>query len=435
MKKFLAMMLVLLLALGCTVGCGGKLKDQEANKTNAPEAKALTVSDVTEAMNKLSAGCELEYSFLINLKPVYPTDDNGATKEMYEAIFGSFADIKSDGSFDFSLKFKGEGTEKGGKINILLKDTPVTDLVFHEDHVYLNLKSIFNMYLEIIKASGDPETAGYTEFLKWPYENEYVDLSKLAELDMMPDFSAGGDDFAFTALEDDISGDDPLGDDGILSQLEPAEIAALVSALQKSVTSAQMTVFMSRLEETAIKAQILTSDERKIEVRIDKTNAKGFVVEFSKFLKENLADFVAPVVESLKTAEELPDSVKAMLDTFDKAEFQKQLDEEFTDENVKTNSEDFEKEMGDSSITFLMEVADSSVNVKFDLQLTKDVLISGEDDSIESFGFTADMKCTEKQVAEIAVPENVLTEEELQNLLSMFMFPGMGGDIGGDLAV
>ena len=127
--------------------------------------------------------------------------------------------------------------------------------------------------------------------------------------------------------------------------------------------------------------------------------------------------------------------MKAMLDTFDKAEFQKQLDEEFTDENVKTNSEDFEKEMGDSSITFLMEVADSSVNVKFDLQLTKDVLISGEDDSIESFGFTADMKCTEKQVAEIAVPENVLTEEELQNLLSMFMFPGMGGDIGGDLAV
>ena len=107
MKKFLAMMLVLLLALGCTVGCGNKEKDQEADKTNAPQAKApLTVSDVTEAMNKLSAGSEVECSFLLNVKPIYPTDDNGVTKEMYEAIFGSFADIKSDGSFDFSLKFK-----------------------------------------------------------------------------------------------------------------------------------------------------------------------------------------------------------------------------------------------------------------------------------------------------------------------------------------
>lgn len=100
MKKFITLMLVFLLAFGCVAGCGEDEVQKETDGNNT--TKALTITDVTNTIAKMSEGAKFDFTFILNVKPIF--DENSFSKEDFEKACGSFVETKADGSYDFPLK-------------------------------------------------------------------------------------------------------------------------------------------------------------------------------------------------------------------------------------------------------------------------------------------------------------------------------------------
>lgn len=68
MKKFITLMLVFLLAFGCVAGCGEDEVQKETDGNNT--TKALTITDVTNTIAKMSEGAKFDFTFILNVKPI-----------------------------------------------------------------------------------------------------------------------------------------------------------------------------------------------------------------------------------------------------------------------------------------------------------------------------------------------------------------------------
>ena len=222
MKKMISLLLVLLLAMGCAAGCGD---DEKENKDK--DAKALTVTDIHQTMSKLSEGMAFEVNFSVNVKPSF--EEGTVTKEEFEAVLGSFMEAKLDGSYELSLLMKGEADTEGGMLEILLKNEPITDIIQKDEKMYVNVKTFFELFVKIAGAAMDGESSIYADMLKWPYENEYIELSQLTEQlgglsgTVLPDMGA-----MLPGLDGGISGD--AG-----ASMDPAELEALVASILEAL--------------------------------------------------------------------------------------------------------------------------------------------------------------------------------------------------------
>lgn len=412
MKKFITLMLVFILAFGCFAGCG----EDEAQKPEGNTKKALTFTDVTNTMAQMSEGAKFDFNIIVNVKPIF--DDEYFSREDFEKAFGSFVETKADGSYDFSFKIMGEGS-KDVKCTILLKDQLVTELIQKDGKSYINVKTLFNTYVELIKAAmGDSMGSAYAEFMKWPYENEYIDVTQYAEK-------------LSEILEGSMS--DPgitlPGDDMI--RLDPEELQAVITAIQKNIPMDKVLEFLNKMETVTTAANVLKADNEKIELKFDKTNIKAFIIGCSNLFRTDLADLTDAVVVSLKDAEEIPEELKELLSGFNKEKFQQKLNEEFTDESVRADAEEIEQEMGDGHFYLTVGATDTSCSFKIDL-FVSGLETQDTSSSVSQMGFVFEYKIENKKIGEITAPENILTEEELNSVLTLLGINGDESDPNGD---
>mgnify|MGYP000026664812 FL=1 len=409
MKKFITLMLVFLLAFGCVAGCGEDEVQKETDGNNT--TKALTITDVTNTIAKMSEGAKFDFTFILNVKPIF--DENSFSKEDFEKACGSFVETKADGSYDFSFKIMGEGS-KDGKYTILLKDQLITECVQKDGKIYINAKSIFNIYVELIKAvMGDSMDSAYAEFLKWPYENEYIDITQYSE-----------------KLSEILEGS--VSEPGVgMVQLDAEELQAIITAIQKNVPMDKVLEFLNKMETVTTAANVLKADNEKIEFKFDKTNAKAFLIGCSNLFRTDLADLTDAVAASLKDAEGIPEELKELLSGFNKEEFQQKLNEELTEESVQAEAEELEQEIGDGHFYLTIGATDTSCPFKMDLFISE-LETQDTSASISQMGFVFEVKVENQKIGEITAPENILTEEELNALLTLFGIYDDGSDPNGD---
>ncbi len=401
MKKIITLMLVFALALGCLAGCGDD--EKEGGST-----KALTFTDVSKTMEKMSEGASFELGVRVNLKPVF---NEYFTKEDFETAYGSFAEAKADGTYDISLKLKGESAAESGKIDLLLKDTSITDLVISNGTIYLNAKALFTFYVDMMKAVADDLLSAYADFLKWPYENEYVDLQQC--MDLASVFDPG---ISLPEIDDILS----------QSDLDPAMVQAVLSALSETMQKENVLAFLNHLEDAFVAAKALTADQEKIEFELDKTNIKAFVVGVSAVLRTDLADITDTFAAALKNKEELPEEFRQILSQFDKEAFQKNLDTEFAEDKVNTEAEELAQEIGEGRFCFSITAKAASCSFKVEI-LGIETETAGLGAGVSQMGLSLEIKLDQKNIANITAPEKVLTDEELQGILKLL------GDGAGDM--
>lgn len=392
MRKVLALLLVLVFAFGCAAGCGD---DEKEN------AKAISFADVTNTFQKMADGMEIDYKVTASVQPEFGA---AMTKEQFEAAFGSVFKAKADGSYEVSAKYKGEIDAKNGngKLNLLFNDKAVTDIIVNGSNVYLNGKSLFEGFTELMKLFGAVGSS-YAQLLKWPYEGEYIDLSGVLE-----------------TLQDQIGG---LGQANSFFEsvfgMSMEELQAILLKVAGALPMDQITEFLNKVQEACVESKVLTNNKGKIELKFDASNLKDFVMAISKVLKENLAGVVTATVNSLKTVDEFPDEVKQILASYDEQEFQQELNETFDEEDLKKNADDLVKDFGDSFLKLTIKAADQSVDMKFEISMDmQDASAAGN--PFGKVGFVIELNSAVKKVKEITAPENVITEQELQELLNMF---------------
>lgn len=281
-------------------------------------------------------------------------------------------------------------------------------------NIYINAKSIFNIYVELIKAvMGDSMDSAYAEFLKWPYENEYIDITQYSE-----------------KLSEILEGS--VSEPGVgMVQLDAEELQAIITAIQKNVPMDKVLEFLNKMETVTTAANVLKADNEKIEFKFDKTNAKAFLIGCSNLFRTDLADLTDAVAASLKDAEGIPEELKELLSGFNKEEFQQKLNEELTEESVQAEAEELEQEIGDGHFYLTIGATDTSCSFKMDLFISE-LETQDTSASISQMGFVFEVKVENQKIGEITAPENILTEEELNALLTLFGIYDDGSDPNGD---
>lgn len=413
MKKIITLMLIFVLALGCAAGCGDDEKE-------GGDTKALTFTDVTDTIKKMSEGASVECGMEFSVEPVF--DDEYFTKEDFETSYGPFLEANGDGTYTFSCKVKGETYQRNGRYEILLKNTTFTDFVTKDGKMYFNGKAFFN-WLKMVMEEHLGSSVG--SFLQWPYDNEYIDINQIGQL--LPG-NSGGSGFdpgsVFPGGAGGFGGEDPM-------DMDLTEIRELISALQKSLPMEQLLAFLDKLETAAVTSNVLATDHEKIELKIDEKNIKAFVVNISALFRTDLADLADDLVASLKDAEGLPENFKAALSAFDKEDFQKQLDETFGEENAKKAAETAQEELGKGHFYFTIGATNTSCSFKIDIRTN-----GGDDsESVSLSGFVLEFKfkAENKKSLENAAPPKILTEEEVQELFTLFGWGDDGSDPSGDI--
>lgn len=416
MKKMISLLLVLLLAMGCAAGCGD---DEKENKDK--DAKALTVTDIHQTMSKLSEGMAFEVNFSVNVKPSF--EEGTVTKEEFEAVLGSFMEAKLDGSYELSLLMKGEADTEGGMLEILLKNEPITDIIQKDEKMYVNVKTFFELFVKIAGAAMGGESSIYADMLKWPYENEYIELSQLTEQlgglsgTVLPDMGA-----MLPGLDGGISGD--AG-----ASMDPAELEALVASILEALPTEETEAFLNKIAGAMSDANAFTAESKKIELRLDRSNAAAVVTNLCGVLRTDLADYMETLASSLKDVESLPEEAKQLFSQFDKAAFQEELDAALEEEALKEAAAELEQALENAHFYFTVEATDTSCAFKIDLQVP--VTESGASElPITQAGFAFEFRFEEKTIGEIQAPDALLTEEELQSFLELFL----GEDVFGGAA-
>ena len=261
----------------------------------------------------------------------------------------------------------------------------------------MNGKALFEGLTTLMKLFG-AEGSSYAQFLKWPYEGEYIDLSGILE-----------------TLQDQIEG---LGQANSFFEsvfgMSMEDLDAIIMKAAGALPMDQITEFLNKVQEACVESEVLTNNKGKIELKFDASNLKDFIIAISKVLKENLAGVVTATVNSLKTVNELPDEVKQVLASYDEQEFQQELNETFDEEDLKKNADDLVKDFGDSFLKLTIKATDQSVDMKFEMSADIQGSVNAK------MGFVIELNSAVKKIKEITAPENVITEQELQELLNMF---------------
>ncbi|MFR1518419.1 MAG: hypothetical protein ACLSVG_06555, partial [Clostridia bacterium] len=411
MKKIITLMLIFVLALGCAAGCGDDEKE-------GGDAKALTFTDVTNTMKKMSEGASFEWGMELSVEPVF--DDEYFTKEDFETTYGPLLEANGDGTYTLSFKIKGEAEQGNGKVDFLLKNTSVTDIVLKDGKMYFNGKAFFN-WIKTVMQENLGSSVG--SFLQWPYDNEYIDMDQISQLlPGIPGVSGFDPGSVFPGGAGGFGGENPM-------DMDLTEIRELISALQKSLPMDQLLAFLNKLETAAVTSNVLATDHEKIELKIDETNVKAFVVNISALFRTDLADLADALVASLKDTEGLPENFKTALSAFDKEDFQKQLDETFGEENAKKAAETAQEELGKGHFYFTIGATNTSCSFKIDIRT------NGGDasESVSVSGLILEFKAENKKSLENAAPPKILTEEELQELFTLFGWGDDGSDPSGDI--
>lgn len=446
MKRILAMLMVLILAIGCFAGCGEDDKKADKNNSTATATpdkssgdasgdetkKEMTFTDVSETVSKLASGAEIDVKFSIAIKPVF---DEEFTEELFIAQLNGLAKKNSKGLYEIPMSLSGVATDKTGKLTLKLADKNISDMIFAEEKVYLNVKSFFEFYVGLM--------GGAIE-LAWPAQNEYIELVSFMEYmqelnqqvpdyndDLSADIEWSDEEITFTEdeymVDMPVSGATGLGSlvmfEGIDEETKQ-QIIDLFEVIKTAIPEATLKLLEKQFTDLLKNNNVLIFQKDHISFKLDKSNLKGTVLAVADIVRVNGADLIDSVMQAIIKSDKFDEEMKAsMTEGYDKEQVKQDLQEMFDAEQLGTSIDATLTEIGDTHIYVTLGADDNSATFLID------VLLDGlaETDSelgstagVSQVGIVFEASCKVKDVTAVSAPTSVLTEAELNTLFMLF---------------
>lgn len=446
MKRILAMLMVLILAIGCFAGCGEDDKNADKNNSTATATpdkssgdasgdetkKEMTFTDVSETVSKLASGAEIDVKFSIAIKPVF---DEEFTEELFIAQLNGLAKKNSKGLYEIPMSLSGVATDKTGKLTLKLADKNISDMIFAEEKVYLNVKSFFEFYVGLM--------GGAIE-LAWPAQNEYIELVSFMEYmqelnqqvpdyndDLSADIEWSDEEITFTEdeymVDMPVSGATGLGSlvmfEGIDEETKQ-QIIDLFEVIKTAIPEATLKLLEKQFTDLLKNNNVLIFQKDHISFKLDKSNLKGTVLAVADIVRVNGADLIDSVMQAIIKSDKFDEEMKAsMTEGYDKEQVKQDLQEMFDAEQLGTSIDATLTEIGDTHIYVTLGADDNSATFLID------VLLDGlaETDSelgstagVSQVGIVFEASCKVKDVTAVSAPTSVLTEAELNTLFMLF---------------
>lgn len=446
MKRILAMLIVLILAIGCFAGCGEDDKKADKNNSTATATpdkssgdasgdetkKEMTFTDVSETVSKLASGAEIDVKFSIAIKPVF---DEEFTEEIFIAQLNGLAKKNSKGLYEIPMSLSGVATDKTGKLTLKLADKNISDMIFAEEKVYLNVKSFFEFYVGLM--------GGAIE-LAWPAQNEYIELVSFMEYmqelnqqvpDYNDDLSADIEwsDEKITFTEDEymvdmpVSGAMGLGSLGMFEGIDEEtkqQIIDLFEVIKTAIPEATLKLLEKQFTDLLKNNNVLIFQKDHISFKLDKSNLKGTVLAVADIVRVNGADLIDSVMQAIIKSDKFDEEMKAsMTEGYDKEQVKQDLQEMFDAEQLGTSIDAALTEIGDTHIYVTLGADDNSATFLIDVLLDGLAQTDSELGStagVSQVGIVFEVSCKVKDVTAVSAPTSVLTEAELNTLFMLF---------------
>lgn len=458
MKKFLAILLVVVLAIGCFAGCNSKSNKDDSNPTavvdtnkddgkdsgsvSGNETKAeMTFKDISEAVSKMNEGAEINLKISIAIKP--PAEGT-FDEELISGVGSELIKKNAEGFYEIPVVLNGVFTGDSAKMDVKLSDSKITDMIVVGEKIYINAKAMFEYILSLAKAAGEELE------VEWPLEGEYVDI--IAFLELMQETSMQEPDYDIMQEPDyDINYSEDVYSDVEWSELavesfdeeeeiyyEPAaeassimdlflvggideetqkKLETLVEVLLTAYPDEFVTQVGNKMSSVIESNNVVTTDNDSISIKLDMSNLKGLSLGFIEMLREYGVDCIDYMIQGIKNSDKLSEEDKVMLtEGYDKEEVKNELEEAL-------NSVDFDKTLDEIVVKlgnthFYIDMSADDNSVKFSAELLVDASKIDESDAeMEQAKFNFELGCQVKEVSPIQVPSKIITESELNTLM------------------
>lgn len=434
------------MAIGCFAGCGEDDKKADKNNSTATATpdkssgdasgeetkKEMTFTDVSETVSKLASGAEIDVKFSIAIKPVF---DEEFTEEIFIAQLNGLAKKNSKGLYEIPMSLSGVATDKTGKLTLKLADKNISDMIFAEEKVYLNVKSFFEFYVGLM--------GGAIE-LAWPAQNEYIELVSFMEYmqelnqqvpDYNDDLSADIEwsDEKITFTEDEymvdmpVSGAMGLGSLGMFEGIDEEtkqQIIDLFEVIKTAIPEATLKLLEKQFTDLLKNNNVLIFQKDHISFKLDKSNLKGTVLAVADVVRVNGADLIDSVMQAIIKSDKFDEEMKAsMTEGYDKEQVKQDLQEMFDAEQLGTSIDAALTEIGDTHIYVTLGADDNSATFLIDVLLDGLAQTDSELGStagVSQVGIVFEVSCKVKDVTAVSAPTSVLTEAELNTLFMLF---------------
>lgn len=440
------MLMVLILAIGCFAGCGEDDKKADKNNSTATATpdkssgdasgdetkKEMTFTDVSETVSKLASGAEIDVKFSIAIKPVF---DEEFTEEIFTAQLNGLAKKNSKGLYEIPMSLSGVATDKTGKLTLKLADKNISDMIFAEEKVYLNVKSFFEFYVGLM--------GGAIE-LAWPAQNEYIELVSFMEYmqelnqqvpdyndDLSADIEWSDEEITFTEdeymVDMPVSGAMGLGSLGMFEGIDEEtkqQIIDLFEVIKTAIPEATLKLLEKQFTDLLKNNNVLIFQKDHISFKLDKSNLKGTVLAVADIVRVNGADLIDSVMQAIIKSDKFDEEMKAsMTEGYDKEQVKQDLQEMFDAEQLGTSIDATLTEIGDTHIYVTLGADDNSATFLIDVLLDGLAQTDSELGStagVSQVGIVFEVSCKVKDVTAVSAPTSVLTEAELNTLFMLF---------------
>ncbi len=413
MKKWIALFVALTM-LFAFAGCADTKDNNKTPGNPTKDPSEMTIGDIVAAVDQFSEG--LEFNAEVSLKVHERILDMAIAGAEAEGVdFSALLDsYKSGSSYIFPVTASGTYVGQSGRISLLFgsgqEALPVTEIIMiGTSQIFFNAEAFYTFIMDLLKLVGMPEGI----MPDWPSENQYIEI--ISAMEYMQDLFSnadGSEDILGDLFEGEL--DDIIGSDADLSAIMGMLMSSgVLEAVEEILSGPDMQNLLALYESGLKKAEIISLKDGFYTITINNDNLPAALKAIRDSSKTGLAPILANLMQEIAKLDVLPEEMKTTLALYgDKDVLQSHIDmlfAELTDEVL----DEMTAQMGDTDIeiSYGIKLGDKSISVKESVKISE----SGAAMEVES-AFTMNAITS----TEISAPSNVLSNEELMALISIF---------------
>lgn len=440
MKKFLALVLSIVMVVTCFAGCAVE-KEKEKEKDSKPAIQTEVPVDTDEGngeVNKELNASKLMFADTMSLAEKIPEGAEAVvnislavtpTSELVIAAipeqFSSFITEKSDGSYEIAISLVGTADENGSKIVVKVGNKEITDVIFTSDaKVFVNLKSIWNVAKDVLSINIPIDLpADYIEL------TDIIELLNTLELLNISDEILNIEDLLW-----DMAMDTSLSEEEIMTLVTyfggeemGAEFAAIFEQFD-GVTSTilnntELNAFLNTILVKASEAKLFAVTESSMSLNLNKDSVKNTISGVCDVIRTDACNVAESLVNGLNAIETLDEELKAGLEAFNKEEIQKEIESLINVDSILKEIDDEFALIGASYLLTEFSVTENSLESKIELSVDG-TNIEEMKDVLKNTKLSASAAVTLKAVETVKAPTSVFGAEDLEMFSSLFSLLG-----------
>ncbi len=421
MKKFLAMLLVAVMAISCFSGCNPK----KGEKTDLGESlnQLTTLLENADAIKEeftVTLGVTLDQPLLSQESLMAMLGERGA---MLLPILTPF--IKNDKTAEIPMSVKGIATQDGDSRFVMTLGSGANafacDGIAADGDVFVNIKALYEWITDVFEPIIGEEAP------VWPSQNSYVSfMDIMALVQGMTDLEGAYSDVEADMLpmSNTMSGATQMESSASMlesmmgmASMNPEMITAIAEALAEAIPEQSLVDLIHIIETALTDAGMLVTQGDSMTITVNGDNMKNLPEAISDAAEGKLGAIIDSIVEGIQNSDN--DIIAAMIPAdieIDGQELEDQLLDELANAEdamdaltAQMNAMDFE-----AKFTFktTSKGADCNLSVKLDFD---------EEGLSGTITLSAAAKVEATKKVSIQAPNDVMTEKELSNFLASFM--------------